>query len=173
LGASAVLVSPHDGRVEHHVLIVVISGQHVEDTFKNTALRPAIEALPDRLPATEPLGQIPPGTATAVTVEHSLDKEPIVLGRAADVTFTPRQKVLDPVPLIISKGVTTHRPALLKADLSWARNSRSWESPKWRQTLVPFLILWLDGGSFSAGVTAAYGIVFGWRPSAIRSWCVP
>jgi hypothetical protein len=33
------------------------------------------------------------------------------------VTFTPRQKVLDPVPLIISKGVTTHRPALLKADL--------------------------------------------------------
>ena len=117
LGASAVLVSPHDGRVEHHVLIVVVSGQHVEDTFKNTALRPTIEALPDRLPATKSLGQIPPGAATAVTVEHRLDKEPIVLGRAADVTFTPRQKVLDPVPLIISKGVTTHRPALLKADL--------------------------------------------------------
>ena len=77
-----------------------------------------VHTLPDRLPATESLGQIPPGAATAVTVEHSLDKEPIVLGRAADVTFTPRQKVLDPVPLIISKSVTKHRPALLKADLS-------------------------------------------------------
>jgi len=70
------------------------------------------------LPATKSLGQIPPGAATAVAVEHSLDKEPIVLGRAADVTFTPRQKVLDQVPLIISKGITTHRPALLNSDLS-------------------------------------------------------
>ena len=115
--AGAVLVSAHDGRIEHHVLIVVVGGQHIEDTFKNTALRPTIVALPDRFPATEAFGQIPPGTTSAITKEHSLDKKPIVLGRAANVTLTPWQKVLDPVPLVISKGVATHRPALLKADL--------------------------------------------------------
>jgi hypothetical protein len=29
------------------------------------------------------------------------------------VTLTPRQEILDPVPLVITKGVATHRPALL------------------------------------------------------------
>jgi hypothetical protein len=113
-----VLVSAHDGCIEHHALIVVVGGQHIEDTFKNAPLRPPIVALPDRFPATESFGQIPPGTPGAVTIEHGIDKKPIVLGRTADVPLTPRQKVPDPAPLVISKGMATHRPALLEADLS-------------------------------------------------------
>jgi hypothetical protein len=46
-----------------------------------------------------------------VTVKHRLDKQPIVLGGDADMPFTAGQNILDPVPLIIPKGVAAHLSA--------------------------------------------------------------
>ena len=53
--ACAVLVSAHDGGVDHHVLVVVIAGQQLENTVENPALRPSAETLMDRFPMAETL----------------------------------------------------------------------------------------------------------------------
>ena len=43
------LVSAHDGGVNHHVLVVVIARQELENPLENAALGPSVEALIDDL----------------------------------------------------------------------------------------------------------------------------
>src|SRR5260221_4142211 len=112
----AVLMSTHDGGVDHHVLVVVIAGQQLENTVENPALRPSAETLMDRFPMAETLGQIPPGTSSPKAVENRFDEQSIIFGGAAHVSFTPRQNVLDPLPLVVAQSKTLHRPAPPRAD---------------------------------------------------------
>jgi hypothetical protein len=47
----------HDGGIDHHVLVVVITRQNLENTLKNPAFRRSIEALIDDLPSAKaPIG---------------------------------------------------------------------------------------------------------------------
>ena len=55
--------------------------------------------------------QVPPGNARAITIENGFYKQPIVLGRGANMTLTSRKKILDPVPLIVPKGIAAHLSA--------------------------------------------------------------
>ena len=59
------LMSAHDGGVNHHVLVVVIAGQEPENPLENATLGPSVEALIDDLPVAKALGQIAPGDAGA------------------------------------------------------------------------------------------------------------
>ena len=47
----------------------------------------------------------------AIAVNHGLDEPPIILCSHPDMTVTSRQAILDPVPLVIAKGVTAHLSA--------------------------------------------------------------
>lgn len=60
---------------------------------------------------TKPLRQVPPGNAGAIALENGFDKQPIVLGRDSDMAFTSRQKVFDPVPLVVPQSIASHRSA--------------------------------------------------------------
>ena len=89
-------MSPYNSGVDHHVFVVVIAGQHIEDACKNSILRPPAEALVNDFPVTEPLRQIAPGNAGAIAIENSFNEQSIVRGRAADMAFAARKKVFDP-----------------------------------------------------------------------------
>ena len=82
------LVGAYDGGVDHHVFVVVITGQKLENTLENATLGPSIEALIDDLPVTKPFGQITPGNAGSKPVEDRLDEQSIVGRRAAHVAFS-------------------------------------------------------------------------------------
>jgi hypothetical protein len=97
-----VLVSAHDSGIDHHVLVIVITRQFLENTFKNATLGPSVEALIDDLPITEALGQIPPGNARSKSVQYRFDEQAIIGCGAADVTFTAGQKILDLIPLVVA-----------------------------------------------------------------------
>src|SRR3954471_2125954 len=81
------------------------------NTLSHTPAFPAAEAGLHLDPTAEPLGQIAPGDASPIPVEHGLNKQPVVLGRAPDMPDPPRQQILDPLPLIISHAVASHRSA--------------------------------------------------------------
>ena len=49
--------------------------------------------------------------ADMITIENSFDKQPIVPGRHSHIAFTAGQNILDPVPLIVPKGVAAHLSA--------------------------------------------------------------
>src|SRR3712207_6057935 len=108
-GAGRVLMSPHDGAVDHRVLVVSVRCHVLEHPLPHASLGPAAEAGLHLDPATEPLGQIAPGDAGAIAVQHGLDKEPVVLGGAPDMADPVRQKVSDPLPLVIAQAVASHR----------------------------------------------------------------
>jgi hypothetical protein len=57
------LVSPNNGCVDHHVLVVGTTGQQLENTLENPALRPSVEALVDNVPVAEALGKVAPRNA--------------------------------------------------------------------------------------------------------------
>ena len=84
------LMSPYDGRVDHHVFVVVIAGQQLENTLENAALRPAAEALVHDLPVAETLRQIPPRNARPIAVKNGFDEQSVVGCIAADMAFTAR-----------------------------------------------------------------------------------
>jgi hypothetical protein len=102
------LMSPYNSGVDHHVFVVVIAGQRVEDAWKNSTLRPPAEALVNDFPVTEPLWQIASGNAGAIAIENSFNEQSIVRGRAADMAFAARKKVIDPIPLVISQCIAPH-----------------------------------------------------------------
>jgi hypothetical protein len=62
------LVSAHNGGIDHHVFVVVIARQHLENALENSALRPPAKALVDNFPISETLGKITPWNASAISV---------------------------------------------------------------------------------------------------------
>jgi hypothetical protein len=96
------LVSAHNSGIDHHVLVIVITRQLLENTFKNAGLGPSAEALIDDLPITEALGEVTPGKARSKSVQHSFDKQAIIGRGAAHMAFAPGQKILDPLPLVVA-----------------------------------------------------------------------
>jgi len=96
------LMGSHNGGIDHHVLIVVITSQVFEYTLENTTLALASQPLVRVLPVPEALGKITPRDACGIPIEHCLNEQPIVRGRSPDVPFTSGQKLLDPIPLIVS-----------------------------------------------------------------------
>src|SRR5437763_657336 len=96
------LVGAHDGSVDHHVFVVVIACQQLENAFENSALRPTIEALVDDGPIAETLRKITPRNVRSISKENGFDEQPIIRRRAANMAFAAGQKVLDPIPLIVT-----------------------------------------------------------------------
>jgi hypothetical protein len=70
------LVSTHNGCVDHHVFVVVIARQQLEDALENPALRPPTEALVDDFPIPETLGEITPRNAGSVIVDAVREVRP-------------------------------------------------------------------------------------------------
>src|SRR4051812_49589806 len=95
----------HEGRVDHGVFVVGVDRQVLEHPLPYAGLGPATEAGLHRDPTAEPLGQIAPGDARPIAVEHRLHEEPVILGGHAHMPDPPRQQILDPRPLIISYAV--------------------------------------------------------------------
>ncbi len=112
-GAGVMLVSAHDGGVDHHVLVVVIAGQELENTLENAALGPSVEALINDLPVAKAPGQIAPGDAGAKPEQHGFDEQAVVRRRAAHMAFPARQNVFDPIPLVVAHCISSHRSAPL------------------------------------------------------------
>jgi hypothetical protein len=110
------LMSAHDGGIDHHVFVIGVACQQIENSIKNAAFRPSAKALMHDLPVTETRGQITPGNARPISVKNRTNKQPIVRCIATHVTFTPGQKILDPLPLVVSQPKALHGSALLKAD---------------------------------------------------------
>jgi hypothetical protein len=104
----------HDGTVDQGVFVVGLPGQVRKHLLPNSVGRPAAEPGMDCFPGTKALRQIPPGDARPITVQHGLDKEPVVLGGHADMALPARQPVLHPLPLVIPQRIAAHhRPTLL------------------------------------------------------------
>jgi hypothetical protein len=73
-----------------------------KNTLENPALRPSTETLMNRFPVTETLRQITPGTPRPEPVKNRFDKQPIIFRRAAHVSFTTGQEILNAIPLIVA-----------------------------------------------------------------------
>src|SRR5450759_5115372 len=110
--AGAVLMSAHDGRIDHHVFVVVIACQQLENALENAALRPSTEALVHDLPVAETRRQVTPGDSRSIPVKNSFDEQPVVRCITADMAFTAGQKILDPLPLVVSQSKALHGSAL-------------------------------------------------------------
>ena len=52
-------------------------------------------------------GQITPGNAGAITIEHCLDKEVIILGSHTDGADSAGEQMLNTLPLIITKSIVS------------------------------------------------------------------
>src|SRR5262252_5037939 len=91
--AGAVLMSPHDGAVDHRVLVIAIGGQVLKNALPDAGFGPAAEPPVRILPVAETLRQVAPWYSRTVPVQHRLDKPTIVLRGGADISCFPREQV--------------------------------------------------------------------------------
>src|SRR5215218_10932066 len=98
-----------DGGVDHRVFVVRVVRQVFENRLPNPALRPPAEPRMDRFWVAKPLGQVPPRNAGPIAIKHGLHEQPVVFRRHADMALPPWQKILNAVPLVVAKGVASHR----------------------------------------------------------------
>ena len=113
------LMSPHDGAVDHGVFVVRIGGQMVKHSFPHPGFRPATEAPVGVLPVAESFRQVAPGNSRAVSTQNRLDESTIVAGGGANMSWPAGKQVLYPFPLVIAKSIAGHASALFKADSAW------------------------------------------------------
>jgi hypothetical protein len=126
----------HDGAVDHRILVVGIGREMLKDALPDARFGPAAEAAMHRHAIAKALWQIPPRHAGPEPVEHRFDEQTVVGCGYADRTFPARQQVLDPLPLVIAKGVATHRSAS-KADRLGIEQSAAPESVVSLPTPIP------------------------------------
>ena len=96
------LVRADNGGIDHHVFVVVVARQHLENALENPALGPPAEALVDDFPIAEALRKITPWDARSISVQNGLHEQPVIRRSAPDMAFTAGQKILDPIPLIVA-----------------------------------------------------------------------
>jgi uncharacterized protein YceH (UPF0502 family) len=80
--ARAVLVRPHDGRVQHRVFVVRVCAQVCEHPLPHVASAPAGVPQMHHPKVAEARRQVAPGNAGAGAVEHRLHEEAVVLRRS-------------------------------------------------------------------------------------------
>src|SRR4051812_14960998 len=105
------LMSAHDGAVDHRIFIVSLCGEVLEHAFPNAGDGPAAEASLHLDPIPKTLRQVTPRDPGPIAVEHSLDKQPIVPRCHTNRPLTARQKVSDPLPSIVTQPIASHRSA--------------------------------------------------------------
>jgi len=111
------LMRPNDCAVDHRIFVIGVGGQMLEDLLSDASLGPAAEPSMGVFPVAKALGQITPGDAGAVPMEHGLDESAIVMGGRPDMADPSRQQVFDPLPLVVAQSIPGHGSAFAKADL--------------------------------------------------------
>jgi len=106
-----VLVSAHDGAVDHRVFVVGLGREMLKDPLPYAGFRPAAEPAVDIDRIAEAFRQVTPGDAGPVAVQHGVDEPAVIGGGRSDRTFSSGQKVLDPVPLVVTKSKAAHGSA--------------------------------------------------------------
>jgi len=96
------LVRADNGGIDHHVFVVVIARQQLENALENPALGPPVEALVDDFPTSEALWKITPWDARSISEKNGFDEQPVIRRSATNMAFATRQKILDPIPLIVA-----------------------------------------------------------------------
>ena len=84
------LMSAHNGAVEHRVFVVGIGRKMLKYPLPHTGFGATAVASVDVLPVTEMLWQIAPGDAGSTTVEYGFDEQTVILGRHPDPTLPTR-----------------------------------------------------------------------------------
>ena len=80
----------------------MIARQLLENALENPALGPPVEALVDYFPAAETFRKIAPWNARSISEKNGLHEQPVIRRSATNMAFATRQKILDPIPLIVA-----------------------------------------------------------------------
>ncbi|BCI67166.1 hypothetical protein AAJCM20276_17900 [Acetobacter aceti] len=95
------LMRPDNGAVDHHVFVVVISGQITKYPFDHTAFTPAAQTSVHVFQSRNGSEDHARDTCT-IAIQHSFYEKTVVCSRAPDMTLTTRKKVFYPLPLVVT-----------------------------------------------------------------------
>ena len=112
LCARSMLVGANDGALKQEPLQVRVL-ELPENPFPDPLPGPTVEPPPHAVPVAEAFRQVASGGSGFRDPKHRVDEEAIVLGCDPGIAFPSRQKLLDPIPVIIRDLMMAHdRPSL-------------------------------------------------------------
>ena len=102
------LLSPHDGAVDHRVFVVGVGREMLEYPLPHTAFGPTAEPPVYLDAVAELLRYVAPRHTRPVTIEHGVDEQSIVCRGYPDRAVAPRQDAFDPFPLVVAQPEPPH-----------------------------------------------------------------
>ena len=117
-------MSANNRRVNQDVFVVRILRKHFKDALPHAPFAPARVAQMHDAKVTKAPGQVLPGDARAVAVQHRFDKQPVISRRHAHMALAPGQQVLDAFPLIVSQCISSGRCLEIKRSAQRSRVNR-------------------------------------------------
>ncbi|OUI85403.1 hypothetical protein HC62_11150 [Acetobacter tropicalis] len=96
------LMCPDNCAVDHHVFVVVISGQITKYPFDDAGFTPAGQTPVHVFPVPEMGRKVAPWNARAIAIKHRLHEQTVVRCSAADIAFSTGKKILYPISLVIA-----------------------------------------------------------------------
>ena len=93
---------PAQWGVDHHVFVIGIACQQIENSLENPALRASAEALMKDFPIPETLRQITPRNSGPLPIKNGFNEQSIVRRGASNMAFAAGKKILDPIPLVVA-----------------------------------------------------------------------
>ena len=100
-------MGPNNRAVDLGILVVCLGSQHFKDPLPNTTLAPAHVASMNHPKVAKAFGQIAPGNACTITIEHCLDKEAMILGSHSNSSHSAGEQVLNTLLLIITESIAS------------------------------------------------------------------
>lgn len=111
------LMCPHDGRIQHQILALLVAHQLVKDPLQDAGIGPAHKALMHALVLDKTLRQVGPARSRAQYPQHAVDEKPVV-SCGTTLRFVPaRKKILDLLSLQITQFITVWRHSSIARDL--------------------------------------------------------
>src|SRR5688572_25846769 len=102
------LMGPDQGAVDHHVFLVRILGQDGQQVSRDAFASPSAEPTMNILEVSKLLRKVSPGNTCAISIQDSIDEQPIVPSCNPNMSNATRQDILDPVPLVVSNTISQH-----------------------------------------------------------------
>jgi hypothetical protein len=102
-------MGPHDSGVDHQPLQIGLTRQRGENLVQNPHLDPPIITSLDRFVVAKRFRQVAPASTRTRHPQKRVQEPTIVSARPSFAFPTSRDKLLQPLPLIVPKRIAVHR----------------------------------------------------------------
>ena len=113
----------HDGRVDHGIFVIRVTGQMIEYFFPYAPSGPTAKPGMHHTKITKSFRQVTPRNPGSIAIQYRFHEPSVIFRRTTYRTLPSGQQTLDPLPLVVPQPIAScNHAAKLSAEFPLAYN---------------------------------------------------